>query len=736
MADKSSLIKITVDADKGIVTVNKLKVALNDVKAASDAVNQSLKNTTNTVKQETKAVEGSASALRQKIAALKQERDENAKNSQEYLKKTLKIKEVERELKNLTATESDVSGKVQASTAAVKGSAAAIEQQIIALKNQRAATAATNAEYVKQTQVINKLEAELLQLTHVQHNVSAVSLKSGKALGTLNTRLGSTNSAAGLAGASVMETGRLISDLPYGIQGVANNLSQLGSMFGMLVAEAAKMNNGLSTSKNVIGLLRAQFMGPLGVIVVFQAAVAAIEAFSASQRKAKKEAEELNNTIEDQTKSLREQQTIFSELSVVALTDEAIDVLGSQIKEVGTFLEAAKQTNGELTGDIIEFATEQGKRIVQAQVDQAKLRAEILAISEAAEKMREEGRDDTDEYEESLQRQRELSNQFKDAILEEKDALAQLNLEKQDEIELTNETNNSKNTSAKEGTLDWYNEQIEKIETLRDSTATTSEKFFDLTEEIKALKAEMEEKFGMGDEERPNFADDITASANDAGVLYKDQLLEMGLSEEEFTKNSEARARRAIAAKRAEVREELQVHNAKTKIQLERNNHAVQGFKLLGSIAKEGSKLQALALIGENAAGIAKTIISTKAANAAVKLKYSLVPGGELLAKKQIVANNISAAIGIASQVAATQKALAAMKATESAAATPRIGDDDTGGEAQQPDFNIVGASQLNQLATTIAGQEEQPVRAYVVASDVSTAQELDRNILSEASIG
>ena len=52
------------------------------------------------------------------------------------------------------------------------------------------------------------------------------------------------------------------------------------------------------------------------------------------------------------------------------------------------------------------------------------------------------------------------------------------------------------------------------------------------------------------------------------------------------------------------------------------------------------------------------------------------------------------------------------------------------------PDFNIVGTSQLNQLATTISEQEQQPIRTYVVASDVSTAQELDRNILSEASIG
>ncbi len=52
------------------------------------------------------------------------------------------------------------------------------------------------------------------------------------------------------------------------------------------------------------------------------------------------------------------------------------------------------------------------------------------------------------------------------------------------------------------------------------------------------------------------------------------------------------------------------------------------------------------------------------------------------------------------------------------------------------PSFNVVGTSGTNQLADAIGGQEQQPVQAFVVASDVSTAQELDRNIIEGASIG
>lgn len=51
------------------------------------------------------------------------------------------------------------------------------------------------------------------------------------------------------------------------------------------------------------------------------------------------------------------------------------------------------------------------------------------------------------------------------------------------------------------------------------------------------------------------------------------------------------------------------------------------------------------------------------------------------------------------------------------------------------PSFNTVGSSSTNQLAQTIGSQSQTPIKSYVVASDVSTAQALDRNIISNASI-
>lgn len=51
------------------------------------------------------------------------------------------------------------------------------------------------------------------------------------------------------------------------------------------------------------------------------------------------------------------------------------------------------------------------------------------------------------------------------------------------------------------------------------------------------------------------------------------------------------------------------------------------------------------------------------------------------------------------------------------------------------PQINTVGTSGVNQLAETINAQTKQPVKAYVVSGEVTTAQSLERNAVKEASI-
>jgi len=83
-----------------------------------------------------------------------------------------------------------------------------------------------------------------------------------------------------------LELGRVISDAPYGIRGMANNVSQLASnvLFMSQQTDAA--------TGNTIGFLGAlrnigkALMGPLGVLLAIQAVIAAVDYFAGGMKKA------------------------------------------------------------------------------------------------------------------------------------------------------------------------------------------------------------------------------------------------------------------------------------------------------------------------------------------------------------------------------------------------------------------------------------------------------------------
>jgi hypothetical protein len=54
---------------------------------------------------------------------------------------------------------------------------------------------------------------------------------------------------------------------------------------------------------------------------------------------------------------------------------------------------------------------------------------------------------------------------------------------------------------------------------------------------------------------------------------------------------------------------------------------------------------------------------------------------------------------------------------------------------ATPPAFNVVGQGATSQLADALGTQAQEPVRAYVVSNDVTTAQGLERNIVEGATI-
>ena len=144
----------------------------------------------------------------------------------------------------------------------------------------------------------------------------------------------------------------------------------------------------------------------------------------------------------------------------------------------------------------------------------------------------------------------------------------------------------------------------------------------------------------------------------------------------------------------------------------------------LGSIA---GMLGESTTAGKAAAVASATISTYSAANKAYESQLAIpTPDAPIRA-------TIAAGIAIAGGLLNVQKILAVK--------TP--GGGGSGGTAPSggnsmtaPSFNVVGSSSTNQLAQSIGTQSQTPVRSYVVASDVSTAQALDRNIIRNATIG
>jgi hypothetical protein len=85
---------------------------------------------------------------------------------------------------------------------------------------------------------------------------------------------------SGLAGAAVQEMGRTISDSNYGIQGMANNLSQLGSLFTNLISTTGGFTNAL-------GAMWKALAGPLGIIIAFKTLLAVWEGVAIRARSTK-----------------------------------------------------------------------------------------------------------------------------------------------------------------------------------------------------------------------------------------------------------------------------------------------------------------------------------------------------------------------------------------------------------------------------------------------------------------
>jgi len=164
---------------------------------------------------------------------------------------------------------------------------------------------------------------------------------------------------------------------------------------------------------------------------------------------------------------------------------------------------------------------------------------------------------------------------------------------------------------------------------------------------------------------------------------------------------------------------------AKDEIKLEelttesKMNLASNALGDLASVLGEESK-------AGKAAAIAQTTIETyKGATAA----YASLAGVPIVGPGLgAIAAAAALAAGFKNIQAIQQQGPSVGGASSAPSATPR--------GSQSPSFNIVGAAPENQLAQAIGENNQKPVKAFVVSSEVSNQQALDRKIETGSSIG
>jgi len=260
------------------------------------------------------------------------------------------------------------------------------------------------------------------------------------------------------------------------------------------------------------------------------------------------------------------------------------------------------------------------------------------------------------------------------------------------------------------GTQEDFDETTKRIQDLTDKINSAKNQIagFDLAAQEEARKRQEEA------DKRPNVStvgEGLTAEGF-GGNIAEDPEIIFEQSKAERLKQIDDELTQFLMDNANRNRENYEV-NAQAKIELEQ-----RGFAILGALAERGSALG-------KAVAISQAIMSTyQGINKALAETTDPTPTQSLR-----FAN--AAAVGImgflnVSKILSTQ--------------TATTGGSFSGGSANNsgasaPSFNLVQGSGTNQIADGLNSQNE-PLRAFVVSGDVTSAQGLDRNIQGDASLG
>jgi hypothetical protein len=416
--------------------------------------------------------------------------------------------------------------------------------------------------------------------------------------------------------------------------------------------------------------------------------------------------------LTDETASIKDKKKALDEVTKAEKASSAekvrtaqvdLDILKKKAKALGGQAEIKmKQEIREATIALNEAETENAMTGIKLNKQRKMLlRQEVADGKEAAAAAKERAKEKAEADKAVLKAKQDVLDKIKKA---ENDA-------NKNAIEKQQEFDNRIEAIAEQNYLNALSEQEKEIQLAND-------KYF----ELETLATGNKDQLAIIELAKMNELNDINLKYQDAA--YK---------ADKAAKDKQAALDKEATEKQIAIEKTL----ADTKKQIRDADfaNAQAGINLIAGLFEGNKKVQAAALIAQNAVAIAKTIIETKAANQAARASgtaLSIATAGASVAAAEalILRNNIGAGLSIAAIAAATGKGLSALKAGGSASGGGNL-NEGGGGSVMSPNFNVVGNSGLNQLGQL----QQKPTKAYVVSGDMTTAQALDRNRIENATL-
>ena len=468
----------------------------------------------------------------------------------------------------------------------------------------------------------------------------------------------------------------------------------------------------------------------------------------------------------DPDKIAKLQSDIEATSDKISETTERIKTAGKDIadnfveavSEVGTLATAVAEETADAIQNIdAKTIASNAKKVVDNKNNYALLEAQSQRLIEQYDLEAEQQRQIRDDVSLSVQERIDANNKLGEVLKEqseaEKQAISDRMSALQEQINLEGESH--------ELTAEMYNLQTEMLAIDAKVAGFKSEQ---LTNEV-ALKQELLDL----DNTRAEATNEMAiAEANfyAEGEQSEIQRLEYKRQALEMEKQIELERLQMILANtnegtQARVDAEMAIAKAKQdfgqqEIEMERTITATkkalvaQGLDAVINAAGAESKVGRALFIAKQALALRELIMNAK--NTLSKASMNAAEAGTDVAKGAAkaagsapfpanlipIAGYAIQAIGIVSSIRSAMRTAqeTASEAGGSGGSAPRISTPATpSGGSQAPAFNIVGQGGSSQLAEAIGGQEKQPIKAYVVSQDVTTAQSLDRNIIETTSL-